>query len=32
MEDFARLFGGLLTFTYHCFDRMRHPGTPATVC
>ncbi len=22
MEDFARLFGGLLTFTYHCFDRI----------
>ena len=22
MEDFARLFGGLLTFAYHCFDRI----------
>ncbi len=22
MEDFARLFGGPLTFTYHCFDRI----------
>jgi hypothetical protein len=22
MEDFARLFGGLLTFVYHCFDRI----------
>jgi hypothetical protein len=22
MEDFARLFGGLLAFVYHCFDRI----------
>ena len=22
MEDFTRLFGGLLTFVYHCFDRI----------
>jgi len=22
MEDFARLFGSLLTFAYHCFDRI----------
>ena len=22
MEDFVRLFGGLLTFAYHCFDRI----------
>src|SRR5713101_7885765 len=22
MEDFARLFGGLLAFIYHCFDRV----------
>jgi len=22
MEDFARLFGGLLAFVYHCFDRV----------
>lgn len=22
MEDFVRLFGGLLTFVYHCFDRI----------
>src|SRR3984893_8892028 len=22
MEDFVRLFGGLLAFVYHCFDRI----------
>ena len=22
MEDFARLFGSLLAFVYHCFDRV----------
>src|SRR5260370_16731025 len=22
MEDFVRLFGGLLTLVYHCFDRI----------
>ena len=22
MEEFARLFGSLLTFVYHCFDRI----------
>jgi hypothetical protein len=22
MEDFVRLFGGLLAFVYHCFDRV----------
>jgi hypothetical protein len=22
MEDFVRLFGGLLEFVYHCFDRV----------
>ena len=22
MEDFARLFGGLLVFVYHCLDRV----------
>jgi len=22
MEDFARLFGSLLAFVYHCFDRI----------
>jgi len=22
MEEFARLFGSLLTFIYHCFDRI----------
>ncbi len=26
MEDFARLFGSLLAFVYHCFDRVVIPG------
>jgi hypothetical protein len=26
MEDFVRLFGGLLALVYHCFDRVVIPG------
>ena len=32
METFLRLFGSLLTFVYHCFDRIVIFGYPLKVC